>query len=141
MAYVQFQENAVIHNSILGCIGQGHQHPCGIPQGCPLSMVFVSLYLRAWMQQMTSIHAIPRSLADDVMLLARGSRALHIFQRGFEDTMSHLIDMGGRLAPRKSKVFSNVDAYRLWLQTYEWLPIQSSIDVVHNMRDLGASLN
>eukprot|EP00973_Karenia_brevis_P021301 2929298-Karenia_brevis.AAC.1 len=61
----------LIYNFISGSLGTPHKHKCGIPQGCPFSMVFISLYLRSWIQQMLSIHAEPRTLADDVLLMAR----------------------------------------------------------------------
>eukprot|EP00973_Karenia_brevis_P051165 7106913-Karenia_brevis.AAC.1 len=65
-------------------------------------MVFISLYLRPWIQQMLSIHAEPRTLADDALLMARGKRALHIFHHAFDLTIIHLTDIGGKLAPHKS---------------------------------------
>ena len=51
------------------------------------------------MLQMSDLHAIARTLADDIMLLAKGSRALHILQVAFEATLIHMEDIGGRLAP------------------------------------------
>eukprot|EP00973_Karenia_brevis_P025734 3550088-Karenia_brevis.AAC.1 len=72
-----FQEHTTVYNSMSGALGSPHQHPCGIPQGCPLSMVFVSLLLRAWLVQMESLQALPRTLADDVLLITKGSRALN----------------------------------------------------------------
>ena len=71
-------------------------------------MVFISLLLRAWMVQMTSLHAVPRTLADDLMVLTSGSRALHLFKRALIATMSHLFDLGGKLAAKKSKLFSTM---------------------------------
>eukprot|EP00973_Karenia_brevis_P085251 11833097-Karenia_brevis.AAC.1 len=58
-------------NSVAGSLGTPHRHQCGIPQGCPFSMVFISLYLRAWVKQMISVHAEPRTLADDILLMTR----------------------------------------------------------------------
>eukprot|EP00973_Karenia_brevis_P029270 4036642-Karenia_brevis.AAC.1 len=83
-------------------------------------MVFISLYLRSWIQQMLSIHAEPRTLADDVMLMARGNRALHIFHQSFNLTIQHRTDIGGRLAPHKSKLFATVDTHRSWLKSCVW---------------------
>eukprot|EP00973_Karenia_brevis_P046607 6464227-Karenia_brevis.AAC.1 len=75
------------------------------------------------------------------MLLARGSRALHIFRHTFELTMEHLTDLGGKLAPQKSKVFASISSHRTWLASYVWTPIAQQINVVHNLRDLGSALN
>ena len=47
-AYKSFLEDLIVHNFINGHVGVGHHHRCGIPQGCPLSMPFVSLLLRPW---------------------------------------------------------------------------------------------
>ena len=58
------------------------------------------------MLQMEELGAIPRTLADDIMLLAKDSRVLHVIQVAFETTMDHLHDLGGRLAPSKSRVFA-----------------------------------
>eukprot|EP00973_Karenia_brevis_P021206 2913839-Karenia_brevis.AAC.1 len=75
------------------------------------------------------------------MLLARGSRALHIFQQAFEATMTHLCDLGGKIAPHKSRLFSTCASHRSWLADYCWVPIGQQIKLVHNLRDLGSSLN
>eukprot|EP00973_Karenia_brevis_P008687 1175018-Karenia_brevis.AAC.1 len=120
--YINYLENLKLHNSVAGSLGKAHWHPCGIPQGCPFSMVFISLYLRAWICQMHEYQAVPRTLADDLLLTTTGPRALHLFKHCFTLTIKHLQDMGGRLSPHKSKLFSTV------------------IPVVHQLRDLGASL-
>ena len=70
-----------------------------------------------------------------------GSRALHVFSHAFNATMEHLQDLGGRIAPTKSKIFATIAAHRQWLSSYLWPTIQQTIYVVHHMRDLGASLS
>ena len=71
-------------------------------------MVFISLLLRAWMIQMKALHAIPRTLADDLLVYITGSRALHLFRGAMLATMRHLFDLGGGLAPTKSKLFTTI---------------------------------
>eukprot|EP00973_Karenia_brevis_P073163 10163488-Karenia_brevis.AAC.1 len=90
---------------------------------------------------MIALGAQPRALADDLLLTSCGTRALHVFQVGFTATIRHLVDLGGRLAPQKSKLFSTVTSHRTWLATYVWDVIAQQVPVVHHMRDLGASLN
>ena len=141
VAYMCFMEHTCIHNALGDSYGVGHKHPCGIPQGCPLSMLFVSLLLRSCLVRITQFHAIARTLADDIMIMARGSRALHIIQAAFEATMEHIADIGGRLAPAKSCLSATTTAHKTWLATYVWTPIQQQIKVVHNLRDLGSALN
>ena len=46
-AYSRFQEQTKVYNSIAGSLGQAHTHHCGIPQGCPLSMVFITFFSEA----------------------------------------------------------------------------------------------
>ena len=50
-AYSKFAEGLKAHNSIDGCIGIARTRKCSIPQGCPLSMMFVGLHMRPWLQQ------------------------------------------------------------------------------------------
>eukprot|EP00973_Karenia_brevis_P079245 10995876-Karenia_brevis.AAC.1 len=69
-------------------------------------MVFVALLLRPWMTQMHEIGAMPRTLADDLLLIAKGNRAGHLFGHAFDLTMVHLQDLGGRIAPQKTKIFA-----------------------------------
>eukprot|EP00973_Karenia_brevis_P063924 8885441-Karenia_brevis.AAC.1 len=139
--YVNFIANLSIYNSISGSLGSAHQHKCGIPQGCPFSMVFVSLFLRSWIVQMISLGATPRTLADDLLLTTSGGRALHTFVSGFNATITHLQDLGGALAPSKSKLFSTLASHRHWLADYVWDGVVTVIPVVTSMRDLGSHLN
>ena len=39
-------ENLEVHNSLAGALGKAHKHPAGIPQGCPLSMMFLAIVMR-----------------------------------------------------------------------------------------------
>ena len=68
-AYIRFQESLIIHHVIAGAIGAGHRHKAGIPQGCPLSMVLISLLLRPWMLHIQTFAATVRTLADDLMVI------------------------------------------------------------------------
>ena len=55
-------------------------------------------------------------------------------------TMRHLIDLGGRLAPTKSKLFTTVKDFGKWLAAEFWEPVQAQIPVVSHLRDLGSAL-
>ena len=48
LAYKAFAENLMIYNSLAGGLGQPYARRCGIPQGCPLSMMLVALIMRSW---------------------------------------------------------------------------------------------
>ena len=89
---------------------------------------------------MTALHAVPRTLADDLLVYTTGSRALHLFRRAMLATMRHLLDLGGRLAPTKSKLFTTVKDFGKWLAAEFWEPVQAQIKVVSHLRDLGSAL-
>ena len=55
--------------------------------------------------------------------------------------MEHLQDLGGRIAPTKSKVFAIIAAHRQFLSSYLWPTVQQTIDVFHHMREMGHSLS
>eukprot|EP00973_Karenia_brevis_P002624 357756-Karenia_brevis.AAC.1 len=88
--YINFLENLNLYNSVAGTLGQAHRHTCGIPQGCPYSMIFISLFLRAWICEMEAFSATPRTLADDLLITTTGTRALHTFRHCFTATIAHL---------------------------------------------------
>ena len=71
-AYASMAESLQAHNSIDGCIGRPHTRRCGIPQGCPLSMMFVALHMRPWLKQMEQLEITAKILADDVIVTAKG---------------------------------------------------------------------
>ena len=49
-AYLRYQDELQVHNSIAGGIGKGFTRRTGIPQGCPLSMNIITLLLiRTWL--------------------------------------------------------------------------------------------
>ena len=89
---------------------------------------------------MESIGAMARVLADDILLLTKGGRALHLFHEAFSLTIVHLHDLGGKVAPAESLVFSTVIRYRHWLRRHIWLPLAQTVTVVAHFRDLGAQL-
>ena len=67
-AYRRFQEGLIVHNTIAGGIGKGFKRRCGIPQGCPLSMLFTALIMRPWVLLATARGCFPRILADANLL-------------------------------------------------------------------------
>eukprot|EP00973_Karenia_brevis_P034687 4786751-Karenia_brevis.AAC.1 len=106
--YMQYHENVSIYNSFASSVGHPHRHRCGIPQGCPLSMMFIALFLRAWICQMIELGLTPRTLADDILLTTPIDKdgnwpSLRVFAKGFNDTIQHLIDLGGKVAPAKTQ--------------------------------------
>ena len=93
-------------------------------------MPFVSLLLRPWAQLVKEHGCKPRSLADAKKL----SSAL-------DATLTFLSDMGGKVAPSKSLVFSTCARTRSWLSRKFWKPIGGGIRVANHFRDLETHLN
>ena len=90
------------------------------------------------MVQVGELGTVARTLADDLLVLVSGHRVLHVFTHVFHLTMVHLHDLGGRIAPTKSKILAAVSDHRRWLQTYRWPALNTNIEVVHHMRDFGS---
>ena len=59
-AYKDFQEALEIRNTIAGGLGEAYGKPTSVPQGDPMSMMIISLILRAWVVQMEMCAVIPR---------------------------------------------------------------------------------
>ena len=104
-------------------------------------MALTALLLKPWCNLMRHLHLIPRVLADDVMVLARGADHVRRFQIGFTQTHGYVQDIGGRIAPSKSYTFSTHPTARQWLRDHIWQRLDAIIQVVLHARDLGAHLN
>ena len=65
-------------------------------------MVITSLSLRAWIVKMKSMAVKPKILADDLQIIASGTRHLELFEQAFDTTHEHLEDLGAKMAPNKS---------------------------------------
>ena len=100
--YINYHENTHSYFFVHGCVGQPHRFKCGIPQGCPLSMMIVALLMRAWMLQIARLGAIPRALADDLLLLTTGANASVVSQSPFKPPFIIYTTWVGRsLAPNQ----------------------------------------
>ena len=137
-AYHAFHTHSSIHHLIDKTLGKPYGHSRGIPQGCPFSMLFISLYLRAWILQMRQYQLKARTLADDLFLSVIGQRCLSIFQFAFALTIQHSVDLGGRISAHKSTVFATCHTHKTWLGSYLWPCMLATIRVVGHIRDLGA---
>ena len=105
--YAKFLEQLEVRNTVVGGIGTPYKRPTGIPQGDPFSMMVTTMMMRPWLVQMRQAAVVPRILADDLQILARGPNHLSHFEYAFDATHKHLYDMGARIAPKKSVVFSS----------------------------------
>ena len=139
--YIRYSESMRVHDTIGQGIGHAYQRRCGIPQGCPLSMCFLALLLRPWTVAMERISAIPRILADDLLILTAYIHHCQNMHQAADLTHQILHDMGAQVASSKSFMFSNRKGARKWYRGHIWKHLNTTIQVVTNVRDLGGTIN
>lgn len=91
----------LVHNSVARGIGKGFLRRTGIPQGCLLSMLFITLLLRPWMMMQAMDGNIGNTLADDIYLMTFGKHMVTRFSNSLRATHIYLIDMGAIVSPTK----------------------------------------
>ena len=89
-AYLRFQDQLQVHNSIARGIGAGFRRRTGIPQGCPLSMLYMTLLLRPWLMQQKKTGHIGKTLADDILLMVFGPDMVTRFSAALRDTHTRI---------------------------------------------------
>ena len=106
-------------------------------------MMVTALLLRPWLCQMLGINAQPRILADDIMITTTGQTThLRKIVPAVEATFTYITDIGGRIAPHKSALFSSTSVARTVLRQHTWNAIDNQkVKVMLDFRDLGAHLN
>ena len=92
--YQRYLDALKVHNVVADGLGEPYHRPTSIPQGDPLSMLMMAFLLRPWAVMMRSKGAIPRILADDVMVRTNGQNAEEEFSCRFEETLQYMIDLG-----------------------------------------------
>ena len=106
--YTDFLENLQLHNCIAGGVGTAYYRQCGIPQGCPLSMMIVALIMRPWAMLMRCYDDVAcYILADDVLITAAGDRMYDSFVHALNSTHEYLQQMGARVASDRSYNFAS----------------------------------
>lgn len=139
-AYRGFQEHLVVYNTIARGVGKPYKRRCGIPQGCPFSMMLIALVMRPWVVLMEQMDTVPWILADDILLLVKGeSKEIPgTFTNAMHVTHLYLYDMGPKLAPSKSNNFASTPYGRKWLRNSRWPSIKGHVAVLQDFRYLGA---
>lgn len=137
----RFREELVTYNVIAGGLGHGQKRQCGIPQGCPFSMMVVALLMRAWLVMTLQMNVLPWMLADGVLLLERRRRMMETFAAALDATHEYLQAMGAKIAPTRSYNFASTKEGRKWLRETWWGHIRGHIAVVDDFRYLGVRLS
>ena len=142
-AYIKYQDSLKVHNTIAKGIGQAFSRKCGIPQGCPFSMMFSSLTMKPWMMQCksTSPSIVPKILADDIIVVVHGKDCLDTFVKALDETHEYIKQMGGKLAEGKSINFASNPEHREWLRQSRWEATGKEIKVENDFRYLGSHFN
>lgn len=140
-AYKAYLEALPMYNVLAGGIGAPHKRLCVIPQGCSLSMAVVALIMRPWIIQMRTVgDSRCFILAGDVLILAQGQHMLGQFAKALHTTHDFLQQMGAKVAPNKSFSFVSGRTAAVWLRQTTWDYIDATIEVVTDLRYLGAHL-
>ncbi len=98
LAYSSFHAQCCYYNTIAAGLGAAHFHPCGIPQGCPLNMMLVSHLVHPWACGVRALGAVPRCLADDLLVSATGRGYAAKFGSAYAFTFSLLHALGAKAA-------------------------------------------
>eukprot|EP00969_Alexandrium_andersonii_P222035 9806942-Alexandrium_andersonii.AAC.1 len=95
-------------------------------------------------------HAMPRALADDLLLITRGEgegeeEGMHgHFQRhtlAVQDTIEYIHMAGSRIAPAKCKTAASEAGLRALYKRHKYALVEHAFEVILHMRDLGAHVH
>ena len=104
-------------------------------------MMMVSHLLHPWANGVRALGAVPRCLADDLLVSATGLNHAARFGAAYAFTFSYLHALGAKAAPAKCYTFSTCTATRDELRCKHWVHANSTIQVCNSVRDLGGHLN
>ena len=124
-----------------GGVGLPYARGASIPQGCPLSMLLMSMVLRPMICITRLVGAVPRVLADDITLRVRGQRHWKRLKLASRAAIMFIGDIGGKVSTPKCKLFSTDKGARLAMRLTTWPGLQSRVPVVMSSRDLGSQVN
>ena len=104
--------------------------------------MIIALVLRPWTVIMIKEGCVPRLLADDMAVHAKGKDHAMKFHSAYNKTLEFLLDMGAKVAKKKCFLYSTSTNTRRWLELVQWEAFDNeTIDVVVCARDIGAHLN
>ena len=104
-------------------------------------MAIVALIMRPWIMLMRTFTEVQCFiLADDVLIIATGVHMAATFVKALNATHLYLQTMGAMVAPNKSYNFASHSQVKKWIGETRWQNIEGTIEVVSDLRYLGAHL-
>ena len=89
-------------------------------------MTFIALLFRPWIVRMRQLGVTPRVLADDILITAEGTGQYMEFCAAYDATIEYVTDIGGKMAPDKSVLFSTCRLTRRTLRLRSWRRLRSA---------------
>ena len=86
-------------------------------------MTFLALLMRPWILRVRAVGAIPRVLADDMSVMAKGGQHFHATTQAMTITQIYVRDIGGTVSGPKSYTFSSDTDTRRLLRAQTWIAI------------------
>ena len=111
-AYVRFQESLMFSVRYAGGFGAFRPHRRGIPQGCPLSQLFLGLVALVWQRRVAGLGMDTRVLADDFRFTAEGPEQGYAVAELLRISCAFVDAMGGRVKVPKCLAYSSAPAVR-----------------------------
>ena len=140
-AYKEYITNMQTHFQVANTIGKPYQDRASLPQGCPFSMMMVSLLLKPWINLMRVANVTPRCLADDLMIIATGHGHQSRTIKGMTLSRAYFQDIGAKVADKKCFCFATDTSTRSFLARYDWDGQGLQIPVINSFRDIGTHVN
>jgi hypothetical protein len=103
--------------------------------------MLVAFILAPWTRYMRSLNVVPRSLADDLLVLAFGNGHLQRTTEAYKGTFSFLHCIGAKVSAKKSYTFCSTSEGRNTLRSHFWTHINARVACHTDTRDLGGHLN
>ena len=109
-------------------------------------MLWATYLLKPWAAKLASMEvrgtrAVPRAIADDIAVTARGQHARHMIDAALTATIDYIRDMGGVEAKAKTRFWASDAADRAWARARQWPATGTRIPVPLDFKDLGAHLS
>ena len=104
-------------------------------------MLMVAFIFKPWVNMIVSSGAVPRVLADDILVAASGDDHKSSFVEAFHATLQYIKDIGATVAPDKSYLISTNRVTRKSLRVMQWPSLNHAcIPVKLHVRDLGTHI-